>query len=537
MFYAVQAGSDIQIVTELGALFTTITLPPGVTIDATRRARIVPFARKVIITNAPNKNIWIDPADFSCWLLSIVKPTTAPTLANGGAGNLNLTYIYRYTFVRKSGSTVVNESAMSDSATITVSNDKVDLSNIETSSDTQVTGRRFYRTAGDGAELFFAFDINDNVATTASDNIADAGLDTVAADQNIEPAQGGSDGTSHMTLLVAWKNRLWGRSDDEELVDHILYTQENLMYGWSGDQDFPAYPQGEDRAGITGYAPRRDALGVFKQNRLLKIIGSTEEDFSVLIVVEQLGCVAPDSIVIIRDAAYFLGADGIYRWDDEGVMCLTRDSVDPWFTSDDVFERALFPNAIGAWNDRTNCYELQLTSAGGTTLDRWVAVELSGGQVFGPHQTAAFTPTSRAMLRGDDAVKRPVIGADDGFIYLQNQPGAQDIDGEATSWAIAATARCSWLMQGNPDLTHIWGRLSLHSRVETNGTLGIASIVGGLGDAQSAPQSFDLTKGREIKNRLGIGRLCQIVMTQEAVGQQFLVYGLEITPIGVRGRR
>jgi hypothetical protein len=537
MFYAVQAGTAIKILTETGVVFTTITLPSGVTIDATRRARIVPFARKVIVTNAPSKNIWIDPADFSCHLLSIVKPPSAPTLANGGAGLLNGDYIYRYTFIRKSGSTVINESAMSDSATITVTNDQVDISDIEVSTDPQVTGRRFYRSAGTGSELFFAFDINDNVATTKTDNVPDAGLDTVAADQGIEPAQGGSDGTSHMTLLTAWKNRLWGRSDVEELVDHILYTQENLMYGWSGDQDFPAYPQGEDRAGITGYAPRRDALGVFKQNRLLKIIGSTEDDFQVLIVVEQLGCVAPDSIVIIRDAAYFLAADGVYRWDDEGVVCLTRESVDPWFTRDDVFNREAFPNAIGAWNDRTNSYELQLTSAGGTTLDRWIAIELSGGQVFGPHFTAALTTTARAMLRGDDAVKRPAFGGDDGFIYLQNQPGAQDIDGEAVSWAISATARCAWLMQGNPDLTHVWGRLSLHSRLETGGTLGIAATVGGLDSTQAAPQSFDLTKGREIKNRLGIGRLCQLVMTQEAIGEQFLVYGLEITPVGTRGRR
>lgn len=537
MFYLVQAGSSLQIVTESGSIFQTLTLPSGVTLDATRRARFAVLQQKVIISNAPSVNLWMDPATFDLFTLAIDPPSGAATLTAGAGTHLTGDYQVRYSYVHKIGTAVVNESPLSpDSATITLTASGL-TATIANSTDSQVTGKRLYRTTAGGADFLFWGDVDDNTTTTFTDDTPDVGLGDLV-NPDLAPPQGGSDGTSHLTLLTAWKNRLWGRADLPALVDHVLYTDDSLFYGWSPDNDFPAWPTGEDATGIVALAPRRDALGILKRNRLLKITGSSDDDFAVLIVVEGTGCVASDSVVVIRDAVYWLGADGVYRWDDSGVACLSRTKVDPWFTRDTVFDRSRFPDAVGGWNPRTNCYELQLVPAGGSSTTTWIAVDLDTGNWFGPHITGAFTPTLRTLLRTDAGVYRPAMGGSDGYLYLQNQSGGADVDGPtATPTAIAADALLAWMTQGDPDLTHYWGRVSLHSRIEVSGTLTVTPTVGGLGSGAQPAITFNLTLGREIARRLGVGRLATLRLRQSTAGTQFLAYGLDLTPIGVVGRR
>lgn len=541
MFYIVQAGTKLQVLAAGGAFVQDITLPAGITIDSTRRAEFGVSGRKLVVANAVNKNIWINPTDFAAYILAIDGPTLKPTLAAGAAGVLSGTYTYWYTFIQKISGVVVDESPFSPFGTVGVVNRQVSGSALQLSGNAQVTGRRIYRSTSGGAIPFFAFDIDDNTTTVFTDNLPDASLDLVASDSTQAVAQGGSDGTTHLKLLTSWKGRLFGVSDDPALVDHAIYTEENKIWGWSNENDFPI-DAGEDKAGITGYLPRRDSLGIAKQNRLVKLIGSSNSDFQIIHVWENVGVIASKSIVIIRDTAYFLAADGVYSWDDnDGVKCLSRDKVDPWFTRDEVFDRNRFPEALGAWNPHTNCYELALVPAGGDDLTVWVAVELTTGQWFGPHLTEAFTPTMRALFRDDEAVLRPVMGGDDGFIYLQNRDGARDIPGDpgdgSNAVAISADAMLAWLTQGNPDLTHFWGRLTLLSRLETQGQLTITPTVGRLDSNPSTGQVFDLTLGRQIQNRLGVGPLATLRFLQEAVGEQFLAYGVEITNVSTRGRR
>ncbi len=541
MFYIVQAGNTLQVLAAGGAVVQDITLPTGVTMVDTVRARFAVSARKLVVSNAVSKNIWIDPTDFSAFILAITGPTVKPTLAAGVAGILSGTYTYWYTFVHKIGGIVVDESPFSPLGTVGVVAQKVNGSALQISADSQVTGRRVYRSTTNGAVPFFAFDIDDNTTTTFTDNLADASLSLVASDSTQANAQAGSDGASKMRLLTAWKGRLFGVSDQAALVDHALYTEENKIWGWSLENDFPI-DAGEDKAGITGFLPRRDSLGIAKQNRLVKLIGSSNSDFQIIHVWENVGVIASDSIQIIRDTAYFLAADGVYSWDDnDGVKCLSRDKVDPWFTKDETFDRNRFPDAVGGWNPSTNCYELLLVPAGGDDLTVWVAVELTTGQWFGPHLTTAFTPTMRSLFRDDNAVLRPVMGGSDGYIYLQNRDGGRDLPGpgndETDAVAITADAMIAWLTQGNPDLTHFWGRLTLLSRLETNGQLTIIPTVGRLDSNPSTGQVFDLTLGRQIQDRLGVGPLATLRFLQDAVGEQFLAYGIEITNVSTRGRR
>src|SRR5881394_2481095 len=70
-------------------------------------------------------------------------PLTAPTLAAGAAGSPNGTYLYVVTFIGADG----QETAAGPSASITVANQKVSLTNIPTCPAGQnCTARKVYRT-------------------------------------------------------------------------------------------------------------------------------------------------------------------------------------------------------------------------------------------------------------------------------------------------------------------------------------------------------------------------------------------------------
>lgn len=549
VFYLVQAGTNIYVVSELGTVYQVLTMPAGVTIDGTRRARFAVLTQKVIIANAPSVNVWVDPATFNVYKLAIAAPVSALSAAPNATPTSQFgLYKWRYTFAHTISGVVMNESPMSPemAAGVTLSNVGASLSSIGVDSTvgTPTNMRRIYRTSAGGSEYFHAFDIADNVTTTATDNNSDASLDLVAFNEDIQNAQAGSDGTSHFSLLIEYQNALFGVPDiltaTASLIDDLLYTDPKQMYAWSAFNDIEVPQKGNDRYGVTGLVKRRDGACVFKRDRCLKLTGETSEDFDLVVISEKLGCIAPDSVVVINDVTYWLGADGVYMWDDnDGITCVSRQQVDGWFTSDTYFDRTQFPNAVGNWNPVTNCYELSLVPIGGTDLTAWVAFELTQRKWFGPHQTAAFTPTGRVLLRSTSGIWRPMFGASDGYLYAQNQDGADDIDGTGVSHAVASDWSITPMFDGDPNVLHYWGEVHATFREETTGvTLTLVPTVGGLESSSSFTITIALSgQTRARLRRLGTGQLCVLRFTQNALGAKFLLYGLDIDPVSIVGRR
>jgi hypothetical protein len=273
----------------------------------------------------------------------------------------------------------------------------------------------------------------------------------------------------------------------------------------------------------------------------------------VLTVYENVGCVASDSIVVIRDIGYFLGYDGVYTWSDDGITCISRQKVDGWFTTDAVFDRTQFSVAKGSWNPLTNCYELALVPIGGSATTLWIAFQIDTGEWLGPHSTQAFTQSCRGLLQSDDAVLRPAVGATDGFIYLQNQAGGQDVDGPTlTKWSIASSFTTRWITGADNDTnqSHYFGRLVLLNRVESagtqlsiTGTLGLPANPDGSvdpGNRAMAPITADLTLGRQVLGRVSDGNgagAVALTFSQATAGQVFLLFGaqiLESNTLGIR---
>ena len=533
-FHLAHAGDKLYKIAADGTA-VELGLPAGVTLSTTRRARFALLNRNVIMVHAPSRNLQIDP-NLVVRILTPSAPAAAPAVVGGGAGTLFGTYRYRVSFAIMSGTKVIAESGLSPtSEAVVLADEGASLSAIPVSTDPGITHRRIYRTAANGEEFFYLTKINDNTTTTLADNATDEEISLFPYEDDLGGEVPGSSDAVWFEQAVAWKDRLWANAN--EYPDRVHFSGNRRPFAWGEANYVIAQPEGMDVEGVTGYAPRRDELGIGKRRSLWKVIGSDPQTFQMIQVAAGVGIWAPESVVVIRDEAYFLAEDGVYKWGPGGLMNLSRDKVHPWFATDDVFNRAMLSYAFAVWNQRTDCYQLHLAAAGSTDIDRWVTLDLkqlqAGNLVWlGPHKTAAFTPTCGAVLEDDDGLVAPYLGSSVGGLYKQNSATYSD-DGSAIDFDVTG----KFHSQDAPDRTHYWGELSVHSRIESAGTLVITPKVGRLDAAAGNPINHDLTKGRQRLRRLGVGPMVQLRFQNDENNQGVELYAYEIDPVNELGRR
>lgn len=536
MFYLTQAGSALQLVKSDGTV-VSLTLPSGVTVNSARRAISAVLGSAVLIGQSPDINLWLDPVDFTLRPMSILPPLSAPDLAAGASTGLTGAYRVKVGYAIKDDTgAIIQQSPLSgQSLSVTLANQDLSLTNIPLSPSTYVNCRQIYRTAAGGTLFFHAFDIDDNFTTAVTNNTSDAALARLPEAPDLGNPAGAMSGV-RLRILIEWKNYLWAVADRYDLVDDLLFSAENKFYAWPSAHTFPIHPKGEDVFGITGVLARRDALGVLKRQKLVKVIGSNEDDFEVKTVVEKIGCVALESCIVIRDVGYWLGEDGVYQWSDQGVQCITREKVDPWFTTDTYFNRSLFTQAQSSYNPQTNALEIGLAAAGSSNIDRWISFHLDKKEWLGPHKTDAFTPTARGLLRSDANALRPVIASSGGHLYLQNQTTPSDV--AAVSTAIDAILEPKIHHGGSPNTENFFGELSVLGRRESGGTMTITPYLTKDQSAEAATTAFsnDLTLGRQRLGVIGTGRLMRLQFRLNTVDRRFLLYGYDF-PFHSLGKR
>lgn len=489
-FYLVQSGTKLYKVDTNGNA-VELALPSGVTINSARRGRFAILDRTVVFVNAPSLNLQIDP-NLTVRILTPTTPTTSPVAAAGAAGALTGSYRYGVTFAIMSGTRVITESGMSDpSSAVVLALQQGALSSIPVSAQPGINARRIYRTLNGGTDFFLVTTIVDNTSTTlAGDNTTD---EEAAAGTPLDEGLGQPPGATtgdYIEEIVAWKDRLWIMSHNEP--DRIRFSANGLAYGFNEDNEVKAKPVGADLAGGTGFIARRDELGIGKRRKFMKVIGNDESDFEVIGVNEDVGIWAPESAVVNRDIGYFLAEDGVYAFASGPLTCLSREKVHPWFTTDDFFNRALFPQAFAHYNQRLDGYQLWLASAGSDVIDRWVFLDMKTRNWYGPHKTAALTASCVGVFEDNDGLVVPVIGDVDGQIWRMNQPAFRD-----GASAIDFDVYGKFHSQGNPDSTKVWGPLSVFNKAESGGTLTIEARVGGLNARMGPVAITTLARGAQ----------------------------------------
>jgi len=517
--------STTSVLTSISADGTTsaITLPSQITATGGRLRGAV-LNRLALLVNAFSSAIFVDLTN-TAYPAQLATPGVAPTLATSGTGYSGTVRAKVQFLIKDIFGNVIGASELSPaSSSLRCTNQGIAYSKIAVSPNPAVNARRIYRTATNGTAFFWDFDIDDNTTTTNTNSHSDATLDLTAVDSGDYAAcPGGLDN------VVAHDGRAWGRSS----------ANPDTLYGSAVDDVtnwpliLPIYPVGEEKTGISGLANRRDDLVVLKRKVIRKLVGNSEATYAIVNIAEGVGCIAPDSVVVIRNNMYWLDFDGVWMLGDEDKpTSLTDDTVKPWFTSDTYFNRAKFQTAFAQFDPRKHSYDLFLTSAGSTTIDRYVSLDLLTGKWFGPHKLAAFTPSCAAVTFDTSGNPRMVLGGTDGVLYA----ALADNFSDKASTAIDFDLFGKFHSGQNPDYTHLWMQPTIMTKKESAGTLTVTPYVGQLDASAGTAQSHDLTKERERLARLGVGRLCQLRFQQATAGQGVEVYGYEL-PLVTLGRR
>lgn len=534
-----QFGTALKLIDPCTGTQQTLTLPDGVTIDSTKRPSVASLDLGAVIVYSPSRNLML-LQDGTLILLAPAKPSTNLVAATGAAGNLTGAYQWAYTFIRKDGSgNVITESAMSPLSTaVSFTAQQASLSSIDVSTDTDtVTGRRVYRTLSGGAILYKSFDIDNNTDTTATDNNADASLGILPTNSHRTyevPGTNAAD-SSKLQIIVSWKNRIWGVTNGAREKDNVLFSEDGLAYNFGSGNTLVASPKGVEATGVVGFIPRRDQLGVGKRGGLWQITGDSELSFSIIqIGFSKGGIIAPRTIQIINDKAYYLGFDGVNRWDDEAIVSLTDTKVKPWFNTDRYFERDEFVNAFAKFNHLRNQYELHLVEVGQSVGQVWVAWNTDTQAWYGIHRTGIANLTCAATVDCGDGTPQVLVGSASGQVYSLDPDTYHD----ATVTAIALNVVTPKYVGGEPDLEKLFGELSVVAKTETKGFLTVEATLGQLNEEtpQSSAMLVDLTLGRHRLRRLGTGIYAQLEFTEESVDQPVTIFGYEL-PVSVLGRR
>jgi hypothetical protein len=521
MAYAIiQAGDTLYRLSSDGSA-QALTLPAGVTLDPTKRARFAVLGRYVACVWAPSQNLLILP-DLTVVPLVPRPPVSAPQPAEGTSPGLTGTYSYRETFrIYDAEGRLVSESPPGPpSISITVTDKTIEVSGCAQSEDPAVNARGEYRTVSGGTTFFQLLDLEGNTLTSYVDDAPDASLQLLPMDELGAPP--GTFPGPGLELIVEWQGRLWAKPAAADRVDQVIYSEVRKPYAWPSLNVLEVSPIGRDAFGVTGFLARRDELLVLKRHVVAKITGNSRSTFTVTRVAEGFGCIAPDTAVVIRDVGYFLGENGVYAVSDEGVKNLTVEKVHPWFTTDDFFNRSRFPYAFAAYDPVRDVYRLFLAAAGSSQEDRWVELDLSTGEWWGPHRTDAFTPTTGLLLRNAQESYVSAVGGADGHVYLANQAAKRD--GAATPIAYAVETIHS---AQTPDIEKFWGELSVLTAIE-NGTLTVTPRVGDLDAADGPAITHAQSQGRQRHRRLGFGRFLQLRFSKSVVNEGVTLLGFEV---------
>lgn len=228
-----------------------------------------------------------------------ITPPTAPTFNSNIDGSLETgTYKFKVTYVDTDGYESNPSDASADMTASADPNDGIKI-NIPVSADSKVAKRRIYRTSVNGAIYYYDGEVADNTTTTYDSTQPDTTLGSeVETDHNIPSA------TAH--AITKRGNRLY-IADNDYLYISYLSDVEYFPSLW-------AIRTGNSEK-ITGIIEQMNALPVFTEDSIERLVGTDEDNFEFRNAYSTEGCIAPRSLVNCKNLLVYLGYNGINYFD------------------------------------------------------------------------------------------------------------------------------------------------------------------------------------------------------------------------------
>ena len=196
------------------------------------------------------------------------------------------------------------------SKTVSVTNGKIQITNIEVSTDPQIDKKRIYRIGGN-ITTFSLVDTINNVITAYTDNIHDLEIpgDLLTSQTNFPPPFG-------MNWLLESYAMLFASDGDK-----LIFTPIGQPDSWPQTffLDFPGF--------ITGIGKTPIGLLVFTKFETFLVTGTGPLALSQQLLSGSQGCVAGDSVVNVQGATYWASTDGICISEGGKVIVYTRPKI------------------------------------------------------------------------------------------------------------------------------------------------------------------------------------------------------------------
>lgn len=360
------------------------------------------------------------------------------TTAEGAAGNLTGTYRYRCSFVTEYG---LESNGGPASSSRTVTSKKIELSTIPVSTDTQVVARRIYRDiSGDGIWRFVD-QVDDNVTTTFSDNIADTSLGAatlpLAADTVFDNSPPG-----RFHSMALYQSRIVGIDADD---------RNRLIIGEAGEPEaFRLIDELVLDESLEAVELHPFGLLIYATDSTFLLSGDgVQIPFRIERLTDQLGvngfrsfCIVKNIHMAMREAEVFLIANPSDPWFlNKHVLDHFRDDItastraDTFAVHDRARLRVIFfskgsggdYDQIDVWQYGTAAYE-EISGDGAGVDPQDVRV----GGWFSLALPSSINPHCAAIMERTADQSELWIGGEDGYVYWLGDPSK-------TSWAEGAS--------------------------------------------------------------------------------------------------
>jgi hypothetical protein len=330
--------------------------------------------------------------------------------------------------------------------TVTVTaNQRVTLTSIPISSDSQVNKRNIYRTTIGGSIYYWLISIENNTSTTFVDNIFDAALGAeMEEDHDVMP---------NGKFSCWWDNRLWVSGNNI-----IYYSEINVPEEFDTDTRYIIVRTGDIGDEITQMIDYGDTLYIFKRDSIFGIISRSDGTYGRHLLHRGFGCVSPWSMIEVNGCLMWHSFRGIE------IYCASEPLV---ILPSAMIDRTLKTIDSNYYNLITSIHVRQFNEVWFSFPDRTggnSAITAIFNYSIGSWYFFEFYKIPSCLIECRDSNKTIVnkMGTRDGYLCLC-ESGYKD--GLTT---IIATVRKGWI--GLPQYAD-WRRVSAEFEVPTNNSL------------------------------------------------------------------
>ncbi len=423
--------------------FNLLTLPTGVTLKA-QRPIAAKYRRGTVINGRFSPGVIYRDDISSLNKLGISAPGVAPTVADSGAGTLVGIHIVYYSYVHKSGSTLVHQGNLSPGSTATavLVNRQLTVSALPTAApatDPRVTHVRLWGSI-DGDLPKFIVDLDFatllgsggtyvyNIArgTTTPPLNVDGTLNELA--RGIPP---------YCLATITWAGRVWYLRDPNfpQRIWHSLVNEPESVD--LTDQ----YLDTTDLEAITGAGVQDNSLIIFGSSVMYRVsaqLTSLGTEFTMKKISFSVGCISHASIVNINHRLWFAAEDGVAMYDGTPRKMMLE--ISKYWAADYKANLLRYRNAIGKNMPGKGAYRLLIpamnigeTSFSYVGFYKGVDPALEGGQsqpAWAAHRRNAMDYTLGDLYASGDDGSELYVGGADGWLRRENVDTNANDDGD-----------------------------------------------------------------------------------------------------------